>query len=647
MPYGYTGKILHVNLSTGESFVEEPDELFYRTYMGGWNLIVHYLLKGLRPGTDPLGPENLLIFATGIVTGVPVAGAGRSQVGARSPLTGGFGASEVGGWWGAELTMAGLDAVVISGHAAEPVYLWIHNEGGAPVVEIRPAGHLWGKLTADTQAALREELGDRRVRVAQIGPAGERLAPIAAVMHDICRAAGRTGMGAVMGSKNLKAIAVRGTGKKETADPQALQEIARWYADHWKTTWASDLHDQGTAGGVFMHLEGGLPTWNFQRGTFDEGWEQITGIRMRDTILKDRDTCFACPVRCKRVVAVGVGTPTYPGVGTPTHPGGYQVDPTYGGPEYESIAALGSSCGVGDLVAIAYANQLCNAYGLDTISTGVTIAWAMECFERGILTPQDTGGLELRFGDAAALVQAVELMGKREGFGRLLSEGSRRASQVIGRGSEAFAMHVKGQEIPMHEPRIKYGLGIGYAVSPTGADHIHNFHDVDYATPDGIAGLRPFGILEPLKFNDLGPAKVRLAATEIPWQTLNNVLGMCAFVSGTYGRLKLVEIVRAITGWETSLHELLKAGERAYTMARAFNAREGITAAEDRLPGRFFEPFREGPSAGNALPPEEFEQARVLFCKMMGWDPQTGAPEAWKLHELGVGWVADELKRGD
>jgi len=631
MPYGYHGKILRVNLTTGESAIEEPDGLFYRTTMGGWNLIAHYLLKELRPGADPLGPENRLIFATGVVTGTPVAGAGRSQVGAKSPLTGGFGEADVGGWWGAELTQAGLDAIVITGRAEKPVYLWIKGDAaGVPVAEIRPAEHLWGMLTADTQAALRQELGEARLRVAQIGPAGERLSPIAAVMHDLNRAAGRTGMGAVMGSKNLKAVAVRGTGKKEIADAEALRAVARWYVEHYPTTWAAGLHESGTANGVYQHLEGGLPTHNFQRGTFDDGWEKITGDRMRDTILKDREACFSCPVRCKRVVEVREGP--------------YLVDPIYGGPEYESIGALGSSCGVDDLAAVARANLLCNAYGLDTISCGVTIAWAMECFERGLLTAQDTGGVELRFGDAAALVQMVELMGKREGFGRLLSEGSRRAARAIGRGSEAFAMHVKGLEIPMHEPRIKYGLGVGYAVSPTGADHMHNFHDVDFATDEGIASLRPFGILEPLKFDDLGPAKMRLAATAIAWQTVHNCLGFCMFVSSSSDCLKTVEMVRAITGWNTSLHELLKAGERAYTMARAFNAREGLTAADDRLPTRFFEPFREGPSAGNALPVEGFDRARTTFYQMMGWNPQTGAPEEWKLHELGVGWVAEELR---
>ncbi len=626
--YGYTGRILRVNLSTGDISVEEPDARFYRTYMGGWGLIAHYLLRELAPGADPLGPDNLLIFAAGALTGTPLAGSGRSVVGAKSPLTGGFGGAEAGGWWGAELKAAGFDAIIVQGAAERPVYLWI-KDGAA---EIRPADHLWGLLTADAQAAIRQELGDQRARVAQIGPAGEQLSRIAAVMHDVNRAAGRCGLGAVMGSKKLKAVAVRGTGKVQVADREALRSLGRWFGNHYQETWGVDLQDKGTSSGIPGHqLNGSLPTHNFREGTF-EAFANITGERMRDTILKDRDNCHACPVRCKRVVEITEGA--------------YRVAPVYGGPEYETIGALGSTCGVGDLAAIAKANELCNAYGLDTISAGVTIAWAMECFEGGLLSAEDTGGLELRFGDAATMVRLVEMMGRREGLGRLLGEGSLRAARSIGRGTEALSMQAKGQEFPMHEPRVKYTLGLGYAVSPTGADHNHNFHDSDYTNEEGIAQVRPFGILEPLPFDDMGPAKVRLAAVEIRWSTLVNSLGMCGFVWSLIDRPRLVEVVRAVTGWDTSLYELLQGGERAYTMARAFNAREGFTAADDRIPDRFFEAFREGPSAGNALPREGFERARALLYQMMGWDERTAAPMAWKLHELGIGWVAGELARG-
>jgi aldehyde:ferredoxin oxidoreductase len=621
MAYGYTGRILRVDLCEKALRVEEQDELFYRTYMGGWGIIAHYLLRELPQNVDPLAAENLLVFASGIMTGVAMAGSGRSAMGAKSPRTGGFGAAEVGGWWGAELVRAGFDAVVVTGRAEKPVYLWIHD-GEA---EIRSAEHVWARCSAETQAALRDELGDRRARVAQIGPAGEQLAPIANVIYDVNRTAGRTGLGAVMGSKKLKAVVVRGTRRKDVANPQALRELARWYSQFYKTTWTAGMQDIGTAGGVTQHEIGGLPTLNFQKGTFDQ-WERITGDRMRDTILKDRHTCFACPVRCKRVVQVQDGP--------------FPVDPVYGGPEYETIGAFGSLCGIGELPAIARANQLCNAYGLDTISCGVSIAWAMECFERGLLTSKDTAGLEIRFGNSTAMVQLVDMMGRREGFGRLLSKGASQAAAEIGRGTEKYAMHVRGQEIPLHEPRVKFGLGIGYAVSPTGADHMHNFHDVDYVTEESISDLKGFGILKPLPAKDLSPAKMRLASILIPWSTLANVICCCSFVFASMPRRKVQEVVEAITGWDTSLYELHQAGERAYSLARLFNAREGLNTDGDRLPARFFEAFREGPSAGNALPREQFERARMWFYEMMGWDQVTGAPTECKLHQLGVGWAS-------
>ncbi len=624
--YGCNGRILRVDLTSGRWWSEPFDEHFRRLYFGGWGFIAYYLLKEIAPAADPLGPENLLIFANGTVTGAAIGGSGRSTVGGKSPLTGGFGQADVGGYWGAELAKTGYDAILIHGRSPEPVYLWV-NDGQ---VEIRPAQHLWGMLTAQTELALREELGDPRVRVAQIGPAGERLSPISAVMHDVNRAAARTGLGAVMGSKRLKAVAVRGHGRVPIADPSHLNHLARWYAGHYPQTWAADLRDQGTNSGLAHHqLIGGLPSFNFQKGTFDDGWEAISGEALRDTLLKERATCFACPVHCKRVVEIRHGP--------------LRVDPVYGGPEYETVASFGSMCGVADLAAIAKANELCNAYGLDTISTGVTIAWAMDCFERGLITTADTEGLDLRFGNAAAMLQAVELMGRREGFGRLLSEGCRRAASHLGRGTAALAVHVKGQEVPMHEPRVKYALGIGYAVSPTGADHNHNIHDTDYTTKEAIEPLRPFGITEPLPIDDLGPAKMRLASVEIPWSVVNNLLGFCGFVFFTYERPKLVEMVCAITGWDVTLEELLRGGERAYTMARAFNCRHGLTRADDVVPPIFSRPFAEGPSAGNRLDPEQVERALTCFYELMGWDPETGAPTRERLEALGVGWVAEMI----
>lgn len=620
---GWNGKLLRVNLDRGEWRVEELDEAFRRRYLGGWGFIAYYLLRELPARIEPLGPQNKLIFAAGTVTGAAIGGSGRSSVGAKSPLTGGFGTAEVGGYWGAEFVRSGFDVLIVEGRSPKPVYLWIHQGE----IDIRPAEHLWGLQTAETEERIRAELDEPKARVAQIGPAGEKLAFLSAIMHDVNRAAARTGLGAVMGSKNLKAVVVRGSENNPPFDVKKLNELARWYAHHYPNTWAQNLRELGTAGAVEYHQTiGGLPTCNFQEGVFD-GWEKIDGATMRNTILKKRDTCFACPVHCKRVVEVGGEK--------------YEVREVYGGPEYETVGSLGSMCAVSDLAAIAYANQLCNAYGLDTISVGVTIAWAMECYERGLLNREDTGGIELRFGDAEAMVETVELMGKREGFGRVLSQGSRAAARQIGRGTEQFAVQIKGQEVPMHEPRVKYGLSVGYAVSPTGADHNHNFHDTDYTTEEAIEPLKPFGITRPLPATELSEEKMRLAAVEIPWSVVNNMMGFCGFIFFTFDRPRLVELMAAVTGWDITLHELLRAGERAYTMARIFNLREGFSRADDTLPQIFTKPFQKGPAKGNFINPLEFGAALEAFYRQMGWDAD-GVPTQRRLEELEIGWVTQE-----
>jgi len=389
--YGYSGRILHVNLSDGKIRVETPDERFYRRYLGGWGFIAYYLLKELKPKVDPLSPENKLIIALGPVTGVPIAGSGRNAIGAKSPLTEGFGASEGGGFFGAELKKAGFDCIVVEGKSEDPVYLWIHD-GEA---ELRDAKHLWGMHIADSQQAIREEVGDKLVRTAQIGPGGEKLVRYACVINDLKHSAGRVGIGAVMGSKKLKAIAVRGHGKVEVADPEKVRSLARYMSERMaaKPKGAGGV-DWGLGTGAWMTahvLSGNLPTRNFRDGLFPNP-EAISAQTIRDTVRVRMESCYACPVRCKKVVKV-------------EEP--WSVDPIYGGPEYETLAALGSNCGVDDLKAICKANELCQRYTLDTISTGATIAFAMECYENGLITKEDTGGIELTFGNAEAMVKLV------------------------------------------------------------------------------------------------------------------------------------------------------------------------------------------------------------------------------------------------
>ncbi|MFC1987228.1 aldehyde ferredoxin oxidoreductase family protein [Chloroflexota bacterium] len=624
MPQGYNGKILRVDLSHGSISVDEPEENFYRSYMGGRGFISYFLLREMAGGEDALGPENKLIFAAGPITGVPISGSGRNSVGAKSPLTGGYGDAEVGGYWGAELKHAGYDAIIIEGKAGSPVYLWI-EDGKA---EIKDAGHLWGKTTAECQKLIKDELGDNSVRVAQIGIAGENQVRYACVLNDINHAAGRTGMGAVMGSKNLRAIAVRGHQKVALADEKAFTSLARRVTDNLRVNHSAvNFHKDGTAGGLMaLNTEGGLPTRNFQQGVF-EGAEKISGETINEKILVGRGGCYACTVRCKPEVAV-------------KEP--YNVDPLYGGPEYETLAALGSNCGIDNLEAIAKGNELCSAYGLDTISTGSSIAFAMECFEQGILTEEDTGGLKLNFGDADVMLRLVEMIARKEGLGKILAEGVVRAAATLGKGAENFAVQVKGQEVPMHEPRFKPGLGVGYAVSPTGADHCHNSHDSAY-TGRMPGYLRALGIFEPLPCQELSAAKVRILIYDSVWKHAINCLVICYFIPVycSVTPTQIADLMSSVTGWNTTVWELMKVGERCVAMTRAFDIREGVTKSDDYLPQRFFTPFTSGPLKRVSIDEGELKQAIDTYYDMVGWNKVSGAPTPAKLQELGIEWVAE------
>jgi aldehyde:ferredoxin oxidoreductase len=620
--YGHNGKILRVDLTSRTISEEEIPEILFRRYLGGGGLSLHYLLNELKPGVDPLGPENVLIFAASAVTGHPAAGFSRFSVAAKSPLTGAFGESEAGGWWGPELKFAGYDAVIIKGKAARPIYLWIHD-GKA---EIRDASHVWGQMTRESQATIRKELGDEKVRVALIGPGGEKLVKFACILNELKHVNGRTGLGAVMGAKNLKAIAVRGDKKMALHNPEKVREIVKEVGEIWKKN-PSALGELGTARGVMALNAGGiLPTLNFTTGTFEKA-EAICGETMRDTILVSRGTCYGCPVRCKREVKV-------------EEP--YHVDPEYGGPEYETLGALGSLCGVGDLKAIAMGNQLCGAYGIDTISTGTTIAFAMECFEKGILTPRETDGIKLQFGNAPAMVAMVEKIGKREGFGDLLAEGAKTAAEKIGKGSQNYAMHVKGQPFPIHEPRGKAGLALAYSTSPTGADHLEHPHDPVFETEAGLKSILPLGIIEPLSALDLSSKKVRMFVYLQQLYSMFNCIGLCVltgkFFGGPVSMNTIPEYVNAVTGWDTSLWELMKVGERHSAMARIFNLREGLSSKDDCLPDRIFEPLEGGALKGRRIDPQEFQKALKTYYGMMGWD-ENGIPLDGKLEELELGWA--------
>ena len=624
----YNGKILHVDLTSNKVWVETPDEFFYRKYMGGSALGVYYALKEIPVGADPLGPDNVLVLSLSVVTGLPISGQSRVTATAQSPLTGAIGDAQAGGFWPAEAKAAGYDAIVIKGRAPKPVYLWIQDGE----VEVRDASHLWGKVTGEAEALIREELGDERIEVLQIGPAGERLVRFANLINMCNRANGRTGMGAVMGSKNLKAVAVRGRDRPRAADPEALKRLAKWGVESIKLKFGSAFTLYGTAGDSSGVAEPVVPSYNFRQGVF-EGYHNLDGRALHETIGKEADTCYACAVRCKRVVEITDGP--------------YKVDPLYGGPEYETLAMLGSNCGIDNLAAVSKANELCNKYSMDTISCGGTIAWAMECFEKGLLTLEDSGGLELRFGNADAMVEAVRHIATREGIGDFLAEGSVRAAQRLGKGSERFLVAAKGQEYPAHMPRMKRSLGLIYAVNPFGADHESHEHD------PGIEGKGPadeqvtrLGVLEKVPEHNLGPDKIRFALYTQYMLSLTDTLDLCHFVWGTggwtpFGPDEIAEFVRGATGWKVSLFELVKVGERRLNMMRAFNAREGIDQAADVICERMFEPLQGGPGNGWALDRDEMARALRTYYGMAGWDVETGRPTRGKLEELGLGWITE------
>ncbi len=630
MLYGYAGKILHVDLTRGKISTEQPTEEFYKTYLGGSAMGTYYLFKNTPAGADPLGPENTLAFMLSPTTGVSISGQSRMNATAKSPETGLIGDSQVGGFFPAELKFSGFDGIVITGKSPKPVYLWIHDNEA----ELRDAAHLWGKITGEVEKTIREELGDPKIEVAQIGPAGEKLARFAAIMNMCNRANGRTGMGAVMGSKLLKAIAVRGHQKVKTADPAAITRLARLAPKRVQDIPdMKALQDFGTANVLnYQNTMGGLPTRNYTSGSFDQA-EEISGENMSESILKENDTCYACVVRCKRVVETEFKNDHF--------------DPLYGGPEYETLSTMGSYCGVGDINAVSIAHQICDQNGMDTIACGATIAFAMDCFEHGYLTLNDTDGIDLRFGNADAMVAMVDKIARREGLGDLLANGSAYAAKKIGKGAEALVVAVKNHELPAHMPQVKRSLALIYAVNPFGADHQSSEHDPGYTPDTASYNLKLFaeiGLTNPQPDRVLNREKVKMALYSEWNYCFMDTAVLCQFVYGpawqVYGPKDQAELMRATTGWDWTVEDVQKIGERRLNMLRAFNAREGAGRDMDTLPKRIYdEPLKGGASDGVAVTRQEVEEALDMYYEMCGWDVATGKPTHAKLEELGLGWM--------
>jgi len=620
MGNGYAGKLLFVDLTAGTISEEAPGEEFYRSIIGGTGMGAKVLMDRMKPGADPLGPDNMLGFVTGPLTATGVYGGGRFMVTTKSPLTGGWADSNCGGTWGPELKNAGYDGVFVTGAADQPVVLVID----AGTARLEEAGEIWGKDTYETEDMLQARLGGPgEWKVVCVGPAGEMQTLLAGIVHEKGRIAARSGVGAVMGSKKLKAIAVRGAkgSRIGVADKEGLKAVQKEYSAMIKKSgFLGGLSKAGTGSAVsFLVQIGDSPTYNFAK----TGTDSLPSVSELDSGNMDRYKlkaygCNACPVRCGALVRV------------PDGPFASQ-DETHR-PEYETLGALGTMCANVNQEAIIRANEICNRYGIDTISVGATIAFAMECYDKGLIDKNDTGGLELRFGDPAAVVALVEQMAKREGFGAVLADGSKLAAERIGKGSERFAMHVGGREIPFHDPRMNPAMGTYYIADATPSQHCgsQQMAMLEQGNPIGADPLLQSDTSETFgEWERKGDPYARGAAY---WHLLSSA-GLCSLYT-QFDTPPVVELLRPVTGWDMDWAEGLQIGRRILTLRQAFNVREGVKPEDYRFPVRFEEPLIAGPVAGAPVPP--FEQLREEYYESLGWDPKTGAPLPETLAELGL-----------
>ena len=607
---GYMGKLLIVDLTSGEIGDEPLKEDYVRRFVGGSGLACRYLYDMIDASTDPLDPANPLFLMAGPLTGTAAPSCGRYVVCARSPLTGLWGEANAGGFFGPEMRFAGYDGIVVKGRSPEPVYL--HVEDGR--AELRDATHLWGEDTYRTQALIREELGDEKVRMACIGPAGENLVRFAAVMSDQGRAAGRTGMGAVMGSKRLKAVAVRGHQKVPLADGERFAALARQaLAAIREDITTAILRETGTAGSLDYYMVlGNAPVRYFTRGSFPEG-EKLSGSTMAETILTGTYSCYGCPIACKRRVKVEE----------------YGLSETKG-PEYETVCALGTLLLLDDLAAVAYLGHLCDAYGLDTISAGSTIAFAHHLFEQGVIGPSEVGR-ELRWGDPETVAELIEMIAHRRGFGDVLAEGSR----LMGRryGAEELAVQVRGLEVAMHDPRAMSAMALVYATSPIGGSH----NQSDMYLVDLGRAIEELDIPTTDRFEMKGKAPIVVRHQD--WRSFCNALILCYFANPPVQTV--VGLLSSATGWEVGLDEAMAIGERIWNLKRVLNFRLGLRREDDRLPKLLLKPLEEGGTEGHV---PDLERMLEEYYEARDWDRGMGQPSREKLEGLGLGWVAEDLE---
>ena len=616
MAGGYMGKMLMVDLSRRELKAEALNEELCRQFIGGYGIGARILFSKQKAGVNPLGPDNIFGILSGPFSGTPALSGTRYTVVAKSPLTGGWGDANSGGFFGSHMKFAGYDAVFFTGISEKPVYLFINNGE----TELRDAAHLWGNDTYETEATLKSELG-KDVEVACIGPSGENRSLIAAIINR-GRTAARSGLGAVMGAKRLKAVAVKGKMKVPLADEQRTRELRRKYLGELggHIVWLKPL---GTPFLVDIGVQNGdSPVKNWGGvGIIDfPDFKAIAKEAVIERQLK-KFSCYMCPIGCGGQMKAGTGE--------------YKYEPGARRPEYETIAIYGTNCLNNNIESIIKAGDICDRYGLDTISAGATIAMAIECFENGLITKADTDGIEMTWGNHKAIVAMTEKLAKREGFGAVLADGVKVAAEKIGKGADKYAMHVQGQELPAHDPKHAFFYATGYRLDPTPGRHF-------VGSELSMAPEHPQGLLPKFDHRSFaGRGEARKIGSNFHHALV--CAGMCLFVYWAFPNVDpIAEFMRAVTGWDVTNDELLKTGERISNLRQAFNIREGLNPLKFRVPDRVLgiPPKKEGPLAGVTIDEETLDKE---YLAAMDWDLKTAKPSKKKLHELGLGDVAQEL----
>ena len=635
-PLGYTGFLLRIDLTNKKSSKEKIDVKLLEQFIGARGLNMKFLYDEVTPGVDPLGPENKVFFGVGPCNGTSISGSQRFNISAKSPLTGFLGDSNTGGDLGAELKYAGYDMIIIEGQSEKPVYIWIHDE----TVELKDAGHIWGKTTFETRRIIEREVNDPEACLALVGPAGENLVPFANVMTDLGRSAGRTGMGAVLGSKRVKAVAVRGTHGVKVADYETLKELMKKDRENWKRSPALEIMSKYgvTMGWAAYQVNGMFPTRNFQAGTFHKDLYQDL---VDGNYFVKQKACISCALGCNHSFIIKKG----PYVGS------------FGeGIELDQLGDFGPKIGNDDIELSLKAGAVADELGMDIMDSTAMISYAMECYQNGILTAKDLDGLKLEWGNAEVVLKLMEMIAYRKGIGEILAKGLIKAPQIIGKGSEKFAMHSKGQVLVMRQPHASKAWALMYATSSRGACHLRAFVPEGYAAGKGVTtGVFPPEALQAVEgYSDALNALSEEGKPElVKWyedlRAFQDSMEVCRF--SLYNGMidaqnkPITELMKkyynAVTGRNITGTGLLRAGERIVNLERAFNVREGLTRKDDSLPERALKtPLPDGPAKGQVV---DLEPMLDRYYELRGWDKASGIPSREKLTDLDLADVADEL----